>query len=183
MNAPAYRRAAARRAMDPAAGFGQFDATHWHPPAGTRPRGAARVAGLAAAGVIVLTLLAVLMPMARADSGQSGADLPELFDTAACYQLVQDTGRMIAWARWELGAPESAVLVRFQEDTPAWIVDLTNRWVEDAYHWEITDDQVKQWSSEVEDRTASPPAGELTTPQTIAIWLRRIALQCHELHT
>ncbi len=183
MNAPAYRRAAARHAMGPAAGSGQFDATRWHPPTGTQPRRVALVATLVAAGIVALTLLAVLMPMARADSDESGADLPQLFDTAACYQLVQDTGRMIAWARWELGAPENAVVVRFQEDTPVWIVDLTNRWVEDAYHWEITDDQVRQWASELGERSASPPAGELTTSQTIAIWLRRIALQCHEQHT
>jgi hypothetical protein len=183
MKAPAYRSARAGHATDRAAGFEQFYATEWRPPAGTRPHPARSTAALALAALFALTFLAVLAPLARAASDESGMVAPPLFDTAACYQLVQDTGRMIAWARWELGAPENAVVVRFDDGTPEWIVDLTERWVEDAYHWEITDDQVRQWASELGEYAESSRADQLTTPQTIAVWLRRIALQCHEQHT
>ena len=130
---------------------------------------------------IALLLLTLSMPIARAEP-EEGAALPPVFDTAACYQLVQETGRMIAWARWEVGAPEDKVVAHFDDGTPEWIVDLTNRWIADAYHWEATDDQVRQWAGELGDASVSPPAEGLTTPETIAIWLRRIAQQCREQH-
>lgn len=121
----------------------------------------------------------VLVPDAGAASEARDEAAPPVFDAAACYQLVSDTGRKIAWARWEIGAPEDNVVVRFDDDTPEWIVDLTQRWIEDAYHWQATDDQVRQLGA----AGALSPSQELTTPQTIALWLRRIALQCSEQHT
>ena len=114
-----------------------------------------------------------LMPCAGAAPAAADSMAPPVFDTGACYQLVNDTGRKIAWARWQLGAPEDNVVVRFDDDTPEWIVDLTRRWIEDAYHWRATDDQERQ----------ARGAGEFTTPETMAMWLRRIARQCSELHT
>jgi hypothetical protein len=152
-------------------------------PAWAKPRRLRSVSILALAGMTALALLAVLMPMARAAPDEGGEGTPQVFDTAACYQLVQDTGRMIAWARWELRAPQASVMVRFEDDTPEWIVDLTHRWIEDAYHWEATDDQIRQLASEPGDGIGSSRADELTAPQTIAIWLRRIAQQCSEQHT
>jgi hypothetical protein len=183
MNAHPHRTVGAKPATDTIAGSGRFYATRWHPPAGATSRHMRSIRGLALAAAIAFTLLAILVPLARAgfDEGTDGA--PEVFDRAACYQLVQETGRMIAWARWELGAPESAVSVRFEDDTPEWIVDLTKRWIEDAYHWQVTDDQVRRWAGELGERSGSAHVDELTTPQTIAIWLRRIATQCHEQHT
>lgn len=130
---------------------------------------------------IALLLLTISMPMARAQP-EEDPGLPPVFDMAACYLLVQETGRMIAWARWEVGAPEDKVVAHFEDDTPEWVVDLTNRWIADAYHWEVTDAQVRQWAGELGDASASSPLDGLTTPETIAIWLRRIAQQCREQH-
>jgi hypothetical protein len=183
MKAPTYSLRGAGRESGPAALLGELDATVWRRPACAKPRRLRSIASLAVVGVIALTLLAVLVPVARAAPDQGGDGAPQAFDTAACYQLVQDTGRLIAWARWELGAPENNVVARFDDGTPEWIVDLTNRWIEDAYHWEATDDQIRRWASELGDGNGSSPGDELTTPQTIAIWLHRIALQCHEQHT
>ena len=134
---------------------------------------------LSTPSLLAILLTTVLIADAGAASETRDEVAPPVFDAAACYQLVNDTGRKIAWARWELGAPEDNVVVRFDDDTPEWIVDLTQRWIEDAYHWQVTEEQVRQldgasWLS------ASP---ELTTPQTIALWLRRIARQCSEQHT
>lgn len=154
--------------------------SEWRPTPASRPLHLRAIAGLA--GVLALISLAASIPMARAALEPSGDGVPQVFDTLACYQLVQDTGRMIAWARWEVGASEDRVVVQFEEHTPEWIVDLTNRWIADAYHWEVTDDQVRQWATELGDRTASLRAGELTRHQTIAVWLRRIARQCREQH-
>ena len=172
-----------RRETVPAAVLREFDATAWRPIACAKPRRLHSIASLAVLGVIALTSLAVLMPMACAAPEEGDDGTPQVFDTAACYQLVQDTGRMIAWARWELGTPENNVVARFEDGTPEWMVDLTNRWIEDAYHWEVTNDQVRQWATELGDGTGSSRADELTTPQTIAIWLRRIARQCSEQRT
>ncbi len=154
--------------------------SEWRPTPAARPLHLRAIAGLA--GVLALMSPAASIPMARAAPEASDDGVPQAFDTAACYQLVQDTGRIIAWARWELGASEDKVVAQFEEGTPEWIVDLTDRWIADAYHWKVTDDQVQQWASELGDGAAWPRAEELTTPQTIAIWLRRIARQCHELH-
>lgn len=183
MNALTCSSGGARREAAPAAVFGQDSyRTVWRSMACAKPRRRASFAIDVVAGLLTLMFLAVLIPTVRAAPEQDDDGVPEVFDTAACYQLVQDTGRMIAWARWELGAPEDRVVVRFDEDTPEWIVDLTNRWIADAYHWEVTEDQVQQWANDLGDGTSSR-TNELSAPQTIAIWLRRIARQCHEQHT
>jgi hypothetical protein len=173
----------ARREAAPAAVFGEIDATVPRSIARAKPRRLSSIATGAVSSILALVFLAALMPMARAAPEERDDGTPEVLDAAACYQLVQDTGRMIAWARWELGAPESNVVVRFEDDTPEWIVDLTNRWIADAYHWEATDDQIRQWTTELGEGTGSSRADQLTTPQTIAIWLRRIARQCSEQRT
>ncbi len=136
------------------------------------------IASLAALGMSALLWFAAAMAMAGAEPQEGEGGLPPVFETTACYQLVQETGRMIAWARWEVGAPEDKVVAYFDEDTPEWVVDLTNRWIADAYHWEITD----EWAGELGEATASSRAEGLTTPETITIWLRRIARQCREQH-
>jgi hypothetical protein len=129
----------------------------------------------ACAAVALLTFVA-LMPVAGAAPGTSDQmEPPVVFDAAACYQLVNETGRKIAWARWEARAPESNVVARFDDDTPEWIVELTQRWIEDAYHWQASDDQPRS--------SDGAGAAELTTRETIVLWLRRIARQCNELHT
>jgi hypothetical protein len=69
--------------------------------------------------------------------------------------------------------------MQFEEQTPDWIIALTDRWMADAYHWEPTDDQVRE---ALGDDTAASRAEELTTPQTIAVWMRRIARTCREQH-
>lgn len=132
----------------------------------------------AALGAVASLLLAASLPAASA-APDRGAALPQEFDAAACQQLVLDTGRMIAWVRWELGAPEHSVVVQFEEQTPDWIIALTDRWMADAYHWQATDDQVRE---ALGDDTAASRAEELTTPQTIAVWMRRIARTCREQH-
>jgi hypothetical protein len=176
----AFTSSSVGREIVPAAVFREFPSAVRRSMASTKPLRRPPIAGLAVPGVLAFILFAVLMPLARAVPNGSDDGMPRVFGTAACYQLVQGTGRMIAWVRWEVGASEDSVVAKFEEDTPAWIIDLTNRWIADAYHWEVTDDQVRQWAGELGDG-AWPRAEQLTTPQTIAIWLRRIARQCHEL--
>ena len=132
----------------------------------------------AALGAVASMLLAAPLATAFAAPDRC-AGLPQEFDAAACQQLVLDAGRMIAWVRWELGAPEQSVVMQFEEQTPDWIIALTDRWMADAYHWEPTDDQVRE---ALGDDTAASRAEALTTPQTISVWMRRIARTCREQH-
>jgi hypothetical protein len=69
--------------------------------------------------------------------------------------------------------------MQFEEETPDWIIALTDRWMADASHWQATDDQVGE---ALGDDTATSRAEELTTPQTIAVRMRRIAGTCCEQH-
>jgi hypothetical protein len=97
----------------------------------------------------------------------------------ACYELVQDAGRMIAWARWEQGfSLEKTRSAPFPPNTPPWMVALVQEWITDAYQWQATDEQVLQWAAELGSVENLPHAADLNKHETIAIWMRRIARQC-----
>jgi len=123
-----------------------------------------------------------MAPRPAAAHGQE-SPTPE-FNAVACYQLVQDTGRRIAWARWEQRFPaekiRSAVL---RDSTPTWAVELVKEWVTDAYEWHPSDQQVQQWAAELGSVEDLPSADRLSVHETIAIWMRRIGRQCNERDT
>jgi hypothetical protein len=98
---------------------------------------------------------------------------------AVCYELVQDAGRMIAWARWEQGfSLEKTRSAPFPPNTPPWMLALVQDWITDAYQWQATDEQILQWASELGNVEDLPHATALSRHETIAIWMRRIARQC-----
>jgi hypothetical protein len=128
-----------------------------------------------------LLLLSCMLaaPLAHAGSGRGHDRQPQQFNLAACYQLVHHEGRMIAWARWEEGFPlEKTRAGEFREDTPAWMIDLVHTWIADAYGWQATDEQVRQWAEELGNTDDLPRATQLTKHETIAIWMRRLARHC-----
>lgn len=128
---------------------------------------------------LVLLLYAVLAGPAQADPMERSPAMPYRFSTAACYQLVQDAGRMIAWARWEQGySLEKTRAAQFPSETPPWMIELVQAWITDAYEWHATDDQILQWASELGSVHDLPRASQLNPHETIAIWLRRIARGC-----
>ena len=128
---------------------------------------------------MALLLCASAMQPVRADPEGGAASLPRQFSTVACYELVQDAGRMIAWARWERQFPlEKTLSGRFPDDTPAWAVDLVGGWITDAYQWRVTDEQVYEWAAELGNVDNLPHADRLSVHETIAIWMRRIGRQC-----
>jgi hypothetical protein len=101
------------------------------------------------------------------------------FTRPACYELVQDAGRMIAWARWEQRlSREKLQSAKMPDSTPPWIVELVQLWIVDAYEWRATDEQVFQWAAELGNTDRLPRANQLSKHETIAIWMRRIARQC-----
>jgi hypothetical protein len=103
------------------------------------------------------------------------------FSRAACYSLVQREGRMIAWGRWEQGySLEKMSGGTFDAGTPEWAVRMVRHWIADAYSWQATDEQVRQWAEELGNTANLPAANRLTRDETIAIWLRRIARECAE---
>ena len=129
---------------------------------------------------LTLLLCAFVVPLAQADPARDPRGMPNQFSTAACYELVQDAGRMIAWARWERRFPlEKARSGGFRDDTPAWAIDLVGGWIADAYQWQVTDEQVFEWAAELGSVENLPHADRLTVHETIAIWMRRIARQCN----
>lgn len=131
------------------------------------------------AWALVILLYFFLVPRVHAQSAQEHERAPANFSSIACYQLVQDVGRMIAWARWEEGfSLEKTRSAPFREGTPVWIVDMVNGWITDAYQWQPTDEQVLQWATELGDARNLPHAAQLDVHQTIAIWMRRIGRQC-----
>ena len=130
-------------------------------------------------GGMTLMLYASAMQSARADPQGGAAAVPPQFSRVACYELVQDAGRRIAWARWERQFPvEKTRSERLPDDTPAWVVDLVAGWITDAYQWQVTDEQVYEWASELGNVDNLPHADRLTVHETIAIWMRRIGRQC-----
>jgi len=100
-------------------------------------------------GMAMLLCASAMQPV-RADPEGGAAAIPRQFSTVACYELVQDAGRMIAWARWERQFPlEKTLSGRFPDGTPAWAVDLVGGWITDAYQWRVTDEQVYEWAAEL----------------------------------
>lgn len=131
---------------------------------------------LPAAALAACAALSSVTP-ARADPETQ--PLPDHFTVSACHNLALDTGRMIAWARWEQRYPlEKVRFDPYEPGTPDWVISLTEGWVKDAYQWRATDDQVLQWASELGSTQYLPKASQLTKHEHIAIWLRRIARNC-----
>ena len=127
---------------------------------------------------------ALLAPAVVADPGRRQAESPQSFDRIACYDLVQREGRMIAWARWEQGySLEKTRAGQFADGTPAWMAAIVHTWINDAYSWQVTDEQIRQWAEELGNTDHLPAANRLSRHETIAIWMRRIARQCAGQHT
>lgn len=104
---------------------------------------------------------------------------PPDYTAAACYGLVQNAGRAIAWARWEKGLSlEKTRSAPFRASTPGWVIDLVNGWIDDAYQWRATDQQIRQWGAELGSVDDLPSAEALSVHEKIAIWMRRIGRQC-----
>lgn len=134
-------------------------------------------AGIAAAAVLGLAALGALSPSAYADPGPE--PLPNGFTRPACYGVAYREGRMIAWARWEQKYSLARMReVDFAEGTPAWAMQLVNAWVEDAYTWKATDEQIRRWAQELGDTSFLPRADTLSVHETIAIWMRHLARDC-----
>lgn len=132
--------------------------------------------GLAAAALVAALGGAGLSP-ARADPEPQV--LPDTFTRGACYSVAYREGRMIAWGRWEQKYPLAKMRdAGFAEGTPSWVMQMVNAWVEDAYVWKVTDDQVLLWAKELGDTSHLPAAEKLTVHETIAIWMRRLARDC-----
>jgi hypothetical protein len=128
-----------------------------------------------------LLVLSAFLAQPRAASARSGDGAQPAFDAVACYRLVQDAGRPIAWARWEKGLSlEKTRSAKFRADTPLWAVDLVQQWIADAYQWRASDDQIRQWAAELGSVDDLPSAEALSVHETIAIWMRRIARRCGE---
>ena len=140
---------------------------------------------LAACLVWALAVLfyAFIATRAHAGSVSEHDAVSRQFSPVACYQLVQQAGRMIAWARWEEGfSLEKMRSGQFREGTPDWMIGLVQDWITDAYQWRATDEQVHQWAAELGNVDDLPGADQLNAHQTIAIWMRRIARQCDGQH-
>ena len=133
-------------------------------------------------GAILALWLCALMaqaPRPAAAHGQHG--VPQEFNPAACYGLVQDAGRHIAWARWEKGfSVEKTRLEVLREEGPSWASDLETDWIADAYEWHASDEQIRQWAAELGSVDNLPSAEELSVHEAIAIWMRRIGRHCSE---
>lgn len=125
---------------------------------------------------IVLACYFMLLAPAKADPFP---DQARAFNPVMCHELVQDAGRMIAWARWEQGfSLEQVQAAPFPPNTPPWMLALVHDWIADAYQWQATDEQVYQWAAELGNTDNLPGAAQLNPHETIAIWMRRIARQC-----
>lgn len=131
-----------------------------------------------------LLLSAFVTQLSRIASAHGQDGTPPQFDVVACYQLVQDTGRPIAWARWERGLSlEEIRSAKFNGKPPVWVVHLVQEWIADAYQWHASDEQVHQWAAELGSVEDLPSAESLNVHETIAIWMRRIARRCGERDT
>jgi hypothetical protein len=128
---------------------------------------------------LLFSVFVALPPRAASARGHDGA--PREFNAAACYQLVEDAGRPIAWARWEKGfSLEKTRSPKFHDDTPLWMIRLVQEWIADAYQWRASDEQIRQWAAELGSVDDLPSAERLSVHETIAIWMRRIARGCGE---
>lgn len=125
----------------------------------------------------LLLILAVWPSPGRPD--REATLVSPTYSQPACFELVGDTGRLIAWARWQGNLSFDKVRnVSFEDGTPEWIVGRVRHWIVDAYTWQPTDDQVLQWAEELGSTQWLPRASQLTDHESIAIWLRRIARGC-----
>jgi hypothetical protein len=97
-------------------------------------------------GILVgLLSVSAFLAQPRAASARSDDGAPPQFSAFACYQMVQDAGRPIAWARWAKGLPlEKARSAKFRDGTPVWAANLVKEWIADAYQWRASDEQVRQ---------------------------------------
>ncbi|MCC7547623.1 MAG: hypothetical protein IT532_07645 [Burkholderiales bacterium] len=121
----------------------------------------------------------LLTGLSEADDGSRRRGLLEHFDRPACYQVAQSAGRSIARARWEQHYPEAKLRsASLPQGTPEWIVAVVDDWITDAYRWVPTDGDVRAWAGELGDATAVPTAAQLSVPETIAIWMRRLGRDC-----
>jgi hypothetical protein len=112
----------------------------------------------------------------------TNAPLPPEYSAPACYSLVEGAGRAIAWARWEKHlSREKTRSAPFRPNTPAWVIDLVKGWIDAAYEWRATDQQIRQWAAELGSVEDLPSADALSMYEKIAIWMRRIGRQCAEL--
>src|SRR5262249_23810904 len=126
-----------------------------------------------------LLLGALISQSVQAGPPASQGDVAQRFTPAACYDLVRSAGRMIAWARWEgTVAAGEARPSSFRAGTPAWAIQLVHGWIDDAYQWRESDDQIREWAAELGSVEDLPRADELSRHETIAIWMRRIGRQC-----
>jgi hypothetical protein len=147
----------------------------------THTRPGYRTIGTAPIWPALLLLCALMVPSAQADPGEGREPTPEVFNVVACYRVAQHEGRMVAWARWEKRFPlEKIRSVEFEAGTPTWVIDRIQAWILDAYTWQVTDDQVQQWATELGNTEDLPRANGLTIHQKIAIWMRRISRQCDD---
>jgi len=128
-----------------------------------------------------LLLLSSFLAQPRAASARGDDGAPPEFNAGACYQLVQDAGRLIASARWEKGLSlEKTRSAKFRDVNPVWGNSLVQDWIADAYQWRASDEQVRQWAAELGSVDDLPSAEALSVHETIAIWMRRIARRCGE---
>ena len=127
-----------------------------------------------------LVTLGIVLTCAQPERARAEG-LPDQFDSSTCYQLVRETGRIIAWARWEEGFPlEKTRKGQFREDTPVWMSELVQNWITDAYQWQATDEQIRQLAMELGYAGELPRVDQLNTRQTMNLWMQRIAHNCDE---
>ncbi|MCW5620043.1 MAG: hypothetical protein KIS79_02920 [Burkholderiales bacterium] len=130
--------------------------------------------------VVFLCLASLALTCAaHAEPARDPGRMPEAFNRLACYRMVQHEGRMIAWARWEERLSEEKTRTGgFALGTPPWVMNVIDEWIADAYAWRVTNEQVLHWAQELGNTDALPQAEELSVPEIIAIWMRRIARDC-----
>jgi hypothetical protein len=115
----------------------------------------------------------------QASAQDPGPPQPLGVDRLVCYRMVQDAGRWVAWARWEQRMPIDVARLRGPANgAPQARARLIDAWMDDAYRWQPTDEQVREWAEELGSAASVPHANELTVHETIAIWLRRTARAC-----
>lgn len=133
------------------------------------------------AGTLALLFGLCFLPVHSTAHAHERPALSAEFDIVACYGLVKQSGRAIAWARWEKGLSlEKTRAAPFATGTPVWVVDLVKAWIDDAYQWRPTDQQIEQWAAELGSVDDLPGVDALSVHETIAIWMRRIGRQCGE---
>jgi hypothetical protein len=102
-------------------------------------------------------------------------------DLGSCYELARDTGRQIAWARWERGiSREDIRTAKVAGHLPDATVARIKGWIEEAYSWSPDDKDIYQWAAELGLVEDLPTTATLTKHETIGIWMRRLARQCRD---